>query len=303
MLTQNGLSSFVGSTPLLRLKSMESPGSAQIWAKLEFMNPGGSCKDRLCLGILESMEATEGLTAGDSLVEASGGNTAVSLAMMCAARKYSLTLVMPDTVPNERKRFLAAYGATVIVTPPANGMRGAISKALEIAGSRKRTFMINQFENPANPEVHRRTTAPEILRAIGRAPDVFVSGVGTGGTITGVGEVFKKEDQRARVVAVEPAESAILSGGNPGPHRIPGIGAGFIPRVLNTDIIDDVIVVTYPDAMKIVKHLAEKEGIFAGLSSGAALFGAVRNAERLDPTKIVVTVLCDSGERYLAAAP
>lgn len=209
----------------------------------------------------------------------------------------------PDTVPNERKRFLAAYGATVIVTPPANGMRGAISKALEIAGSRKRTFMINQFENPANPEVHRRTTAPEILRAIGRAPDVFVAGVGTGGTITGVGEIFKKEDQRARIVAVEPAESAILSGGNPGPHRIPGIGAGFIPRVLNTDIIDDVIVVTYPDAMKTVKNLAEKEGIFAGLSSGAALFGAVRNAERLEPTKIVVTVLCDSGERYLAAAP
>ncbi|MBI5250867.1 MAG: cysteine synthase A [Desulfomonile tiedjei] len=303
MINRNGLTSFIGNTPLIRLTFPDGSGGAQIWCKLEFMNPGGSCKDRTCLGILESMESTKMLKPGDALIEASGGNTAVSLAMIAAARKYPLTIVMPDTVPPERKRLLSAYGANLVLTPPANGMKGSIAKALEIAESKKRIFMINQFENPANPEIHRRTTAAEILRDLGRVPDVLVAGVGTGGTITGVGEVFKEKNPHTRVVAVEPSDSAILSGGNPGPHRIPGIGAGFVPRVLNTDIIDDVAVVTYQEAVKAVKTLAEKEGIFVGLSSGAALHAAMRQAQRLDPKKVVVTILCDAGERYVCSWP
>lgn len=303
MINRNGLTSFIGNTPLLRLKFPEVSGRAQIWCKLEFMNPGGSCKDRMCLGILESMESKKMLRPGDALIEASGGNTAVSLAMIAAAKKYSLTIVMPDTVPSERKRLLSAYGANLVLTPPANGMKGSITRALEIAESKKRIFMINQFENPVNSEVHRRTTAVEIIRDLGRVPDVFVAGVGTGGTITGVGELFKEKNPNVRVVAVEPSESAILSGGNPGPHRIPGIGAGFVPRILNTDIIDDVAAVTYQEAARAVKTLAEKEGIYAGLSSGAALHAAMKQAERLDGSKIVVTVLCDAGERYVCSLP
>jgi cysteine synthase A len=297
----NGLLSFIGNTPLVRLRFPE--GGAQVWCKLEFMNPGGSCKDRMCWGILEAMEAKGILRPGDSLIEASGGNTAVSLAMIATVKKYPLTLVMPDTVLPERKRLLSAYGANLVLTPPANGMKGAICKAIEIAESRKRVFMINQFENPANPEVHRRTTAVEIIRDLGRVPDVFVAGVGTGGTITGVGEVFKQRNSNCKIVAVEPSESPVLSGGNPGPHRIPGIGAGFVPRILNTDIIDDVAVVTHQDALKAVKLLAEKEGIYAGLSSGAALHAALRQAEKLDSSKIVVTVVCDAGERYICSWP
>ena len=303
MINRNGFTSFVGNTPLVRLKFPEDSGRAQIWCKLEFMNPGGSCKDRMCLGILDAMESKNILRPGDTIIEASGGNTAVSLAMIAAAKGYSLIIVMPDTVPPERKRLLSAYGTNLVLTPPANGMKGSISKALEIAESKKRMFMINQFENPANPDVHRHTTAAEIIRDLGRVPDVFVAGVGTGGTITGVGEVFKEKTPHVRVVAVEPSDSAILSGGNPGPHRIPGIGAGFVPRVLNTDILDDVAVVTYQDSVKAVKMLAEKEGIFAGLSSGAALHAAMKQAERLSPGKIVVTVLCDAGERYVCSWP
>jgi cysteine synthase len=303
MVNRNGLLSCIGNTPLVRLRFPEGSGGAQIWCKLEFMNPGGSCKDRMCLGILQSMESKKILRPGDGLIEASGGNTAVSLAMIAAAKGYSLTIVMPDTVPPERKRLLAAYGANLVLTPPANGMKGSISKALEIAEAKKRIFMINQFENPENPEVHRRTTAVEIIKDLGGIPDVFVAGVGTGGTITGVGEALKNKNPHTRVVAVEPADSAILSGGNPGPHRIPGIGAGFIPRILNTDIIDDVAVVAYQDALKAVKLLAAREGIYAGLSSGAALHAAMRQAERLDPSKTVVTVLCDAGERYVCSWP
>jgi cysteine synthase len=303
MSNRHGLTSYVGNTPLVRLIFPEDSEGAQIWCKLDFMNPSGSCKDRMCLGILDDMESQKILRPGDSLVEASGGNTAVSLAMIAAAKKYSLTLVMPDTVPPERKRLLAAYGANLILTPPSNGMKGAINKALEISESKNRTFMINQFENPTNPEIHRRTTAVEIITDLGRIPDVFVAGVGTGGTITGVGEVFKERNPRVRVVAVEPADSAILSGGNPGPHRIPGIGPGFVPRILNMDIIDDVSAVTYQDAMKAVKMLAENEGIFAGPSSGASLHVALKQAERLPPDKIVVTILCDAGERYVCSWP
>ncbi|HMK36716.1 MAG TPA: cysteine synthase A [Desulfomonilaceae bacterium] len=301
MNNRNRLLSCVGETPLVRVRSLELEDGAQIWCKLEYMNPAGSIKDRMCRAIVEAMEAEKILQPGDSLVEASGGNTAVSLAMIAAAKGYHLTLVMPETVSPERKRLLAAYGAEMVLTSASNGMKGAVVRALDIAESRKRTFTINQFENPANPEVHRRTTAVEILHNLNREPDVFVAGVGTGGTITGVGEVLKSKNPSTRVIAVEPADSPVLSGGNPGSHRIPGIGAGFVPRILNTDILDDVVVVEYEEAVRTARMVAEKEGIFAGVSSGAVLFAAMQQAGRLTGDKIVVTVLCDSGERYVCS--
>jgi cysteine synthase len=301
MNNRHRLLSSVGGTPLVRLESLEPAGGAQLWCKVEHMNPSGSIKDRMCLAMVEDLEARGLIHRGDSLVEASGGNTAISLAMIAAAKGYRLRLVMPDTVAVERRRLLGSYGAEILLTPASNGMKGAVTRALEIAEFTSGTFMVNQFENPANPETHRRTTAVEILRDLGRVPDVFVAGVGTGGTITGVGEVLKSKNPSSRVVAVEPADSPVLSGGNPGPHKIPGIGAGFVPRVLNTDILDDVVVVDYQEAVNASKLLAEREGICAGLSSGAALFVALRQAERLSPKKVVVTILCDSGERYLCS--
>ncbi len=293
----------VGDTPLVKLRFPEAQGGAQVWCKLEFMNPGGSLKDRMCLAIVEAMEATQGLRPGDTLVEASCGNTALSLAMIAAAKGYVLKLVMPDTVNPERKRLLESFGAKIILTQSSNGMRGSVNRAKEVRDISERAFMINQFENPANPEVHRRTTALEILGQLGREPDVFVAGVGTGGTITGVGEVLKQRSSAVRIVAVEPADSPILSGGNPGPHMIPGIGAGFIPNVLNTDIIDEVATVEYSDAVETAKVMAEQDGIFAGLSSGAAVSAALHQAKRLTPDKIVVTVVYDSGERYACFGP
>lgn len=298
MASGNSLLSFIGETPLVRLGSSDVPTCGQVWCKLEFMNPAGSSKDRMCKAIVESMEEDGTLHPGDTLVEASCGNTAISLAMISAAKGYSLTLVMPDTVSRYRQRLLAAYGARIVLTPATNGMKGSVEKAIDLLAARDRTFMINQFDNPANPEIHRRTTAAEILRDLNRPPDVFVAGVGTGGTLTGVGEVLKARSPKSRVVAVEPAESPILSGGNPGPHRIPGIGAGFIPKVLNTAIIDDVAVVGHDDAERAVNVLAETEGIYVGLSSGAALCAALREARELPPDGIVVTMLCDSGGRY-----
>ena len=256
--------SCVGNTPLVQLRSPEARRGAQVWCKLEFMNPGGSSKDRMCLAIVESLESRDLLRHGDVLLEASAGNTAISLAMTAAAKGYALTLVMPDTVPPERKRLLAAFGARIVFTPPSNGMKGSVGRAVEIFESTKRTVMINQFENPVNPEVHRRTTGVEILKDLGTVPDVFVAGVGTGGTITGVGELFRTRNPLTRVVAVEPVDSAVLSGGNPGPHRIPGIGAGFVPKILNTNIIDHVAVVEYQEAVAAAKLMAEQEGIYAG---------------------------------------
>jgi len=295
----NRLYSWVGNTPFVCLKFPEKNGWAQVWCKLEYMNPSGSIKDRVCLAIIDSMESQKILRPGDTLIEASGGNTAVSLAMWGAAKGYRVTLVMPENVSPERRCLLSSYGANIVLTSSSNGMKGALSRAIEIAQSNKRTFMINQFENPINPECHRKTTAVEIIKALGRVPDVFVAGVGTGGTITGVGEVFKKKNPSTRIVAVEPAESPVLSGGNPGSHNIPGIGAGFVPRILNTDVIDDVINVDYAQAVKASRQLSEKEGILAGLSSGAAVHAALLQAQRLPPDKVIVTVLCDSGERYL----
>jgi cysteine synthase A len=299
MSNRNSLLSCVGKTPLVSLRFSELKNCGQVWGKLEFMNPGGSIKDRMCLSIIENMERAQGLRRGDSLVEASCGNTALSLAIIAAAKGYSLKLVMPDTVEPERKRLLASYGAQIVLTPTSSGMRGAVHRALEIHQRKPRTFMINQFENPANPEIHRMTTAAEILEALGSVPDVFVAGVGTGGTITGVGEAFKERNSSVRIVAVEPSESPVLSGGNPGPHMIPGIGAGFVPSILNTEIIDEVAVVSYEDAVATVTMLAASQGIYAGLSSGAALHIALREAARLEPEQAVVSLVYDSGERYL----
>ncbi|MFH1112974.1 MAG: cysteine synthase A [Pseudomonadota bacterium] len=300
MKDRDTLLSCVGDTPLVRLRFAEARGGAQVWCKLEFMNPGGSVKDRMCLAVVEAMEAAGKIHPGDTLVEASCGNTALSLAMIAAAKGLKLKLVMPDSVDVGRRRILESFGAKVILTQSSNGMKGAVHRAHEILDGSDRTFMINQFDNPANPETHRRTTAVEILRDLGREPDVFVAGVGTGGTITGVGEAFKRRTPSVRIVAVEPADSPILSGGNPGPHMIPGIGAGFIPSILNTEIIDEVAAVDLADAMRTVKVLAEQEGIFAGLSTGAALHAALGQAERLPPDKIVVTMAYDAGERYAA---
>jgi len=250
--------------------------------------------------MVEAMESAGLIQPGDSLVEASCGNTAISLALVAAVKGYGLTLVMPEAVPSETTRLLATYGAEIVMTPSADGMRGALDRASEAAESGGRTVMVNQFGNPANPETHRRTTALEIVRDLKGTPDVFVACVGTGGTVTGVGQALKERSPGARIVAVEPADSPILSGGNPGPNRIPGIGAGFIPSVLDSDIIDEVGVVEYEEAVGTVKWMAEEEGIFAGLSSGAAVSAAFRQAERLDPDQVVVTVLCDSGERYIS---
>lgn len=298
-----GLMDCIGNTPLVKLHLGAHWSGAQIWGKLELMNPGGSVKDRICLAIVQSLAEEGLLKPAGTIVEASAGNTAISLAMVCAALGYSLKLVMPESIPTARRRFLASYGAEIELTPPANGMKGAVRRAMELQDEIAGAVLINQFENPMNPEIHRRTTAQEILSDLGGPPDSFVAGVGTGGTLTGVGEALKSENPHTRVVAVEPAESPILSGGNPGPHRIPGIGAGFIPKVLNMEIVDEVAVVDYEAAAAASDLLATENGIYAGLSSGAALAAAIREAGRYDPTRVVVTILCDSEERYLCFGP
>ncbi len=303
MSNHDALPACIGNTPLVLLKGHGADRGARIWGKLEFMNPGGSSKDRICSAILEFMESEVSLQPGDTIVEASAGNTAISLAMVCAAKGYVLKLVIPDSIPESRSRLLSAYGAQIILTSSGEGMRGALNVAKGILASSERVFMIDQFENPINPEIHRRTTAPEIISDLGGVPDAFVAGVGTGGTLTGVGEVFKGLKPNVKVVAVEPADSSVLSGGNPGPHRIPGIGAGFVPGVLNMEIIDDVIPVKYEEAAQGAQILAQQDGILAGLSSGAAFFAAIKVAQRLDSEKTVVTMLCDSGERYLCFEP
>lgn len=289
----------IGRTPMVRLRIAEIEKRAQIWAKLEFLNPGGSLKDRMCLNIIRSMERSGLLHAGGRLVEASCGNTAISLALISASRGYALTLVMPETVHHARVQLLTSYGAEIIFTPASAGIRGAIDKANNIADKSHDCRMLNQFENPANPEAHRLTTAVEILKDLKKPPDVFVMGVGTGGTITGVGEVLKKKNKDVRIVAVEPAESAVLGGGNPGPHNFAGIGAGFVPKNLNLALVDEVTKVGCDRAEEAVRTLAIQHGIYAGLSSGAAFCAALEQASKLGPEKIVVTVICDSGERYV----
>jgi cysteine synthase A len=296
----------VGNTPLVRLRRLPPPGSAAIWAKLEAFNPGGSAKDRIGLAMIEAAEASGVLGPGGAIVEPTSGNTGIGLAMTAAVKGYRLILTMPDTMSAERRTILRAYGAELVLTPGGEGMKGAIARAEELAREHG-YFMPLQFANPANPEVHRRTTATEILAQLPAGPGdagvqlrAFVGGVGTGGTITGVGEILKDVLAGVQIVAVEPAGSPLLSGGSPGKHKIPGIGAGFVPEVLNTTIIDEVIRVTDEDARSTARRLAREEGILAGISSGAAAWAAIQVAQRLGEGEVVVVLLPDTGERYLS---
>ena len=290
----------IGNTPLVRLEKLEEANSAAIYAKVEAFNPGGSIKDRICLAMIEKAEADGCLKPGATVVEPTSGNTGIGLSMVCAVKGYKLILTMPDTMTIERRRLLAAYGAELVLTPGAQGMRGAVQKAEELA--KEHGYLLpQQFKNPANPEIHRRTTGPEILAGMeGLTIDGFVAGVGTGGTITGVGEVLKKKYPQLHIAAVEPADSPVLSGGEPGPHKIQGIGAGFIPDVLDTKVYDEVIRVTNEAAYAAVKRLSVAAGLLVGISSGAALVGAAQLAKKLGPGKNVVVILPDTGERYLS---
>ena len=290
----------VGGTPLVRLNRIPKPGGATVLAKLESLNPGGSVKDRIALAMVEDAERRGVLKAGATLVEPTSGNTGIGLAMVCAVRGYRIILTMPDDMSAERQRLLARYGAEIHLTPAIEGMSGAVFAAQEICREHPEYYMPMQFENPANPEAHRRTTALEILDATEERLDVFVAAVGTGGTVTGVGEVLKERLPGVRVVGVEPARSPVLSGGRFRPHGIQGIGASFVPGILNRSVLDDIIQVRDEDATTTARRLAREEGLLVGISSGANVFAACQVAETLPADQVVVTVLCDTGERYLS---
>jgi cysteine synthase A len=296
---EDGVSELVGNTPVVKLKNVVEKGMAEVYAKVEFFNPGGSVKDRICKAMIEEAERKGKLKPGGTIVEPTSGNTGIGLAMIGAAKGYKVILTMPETMSLERIYIIKSYGAEVVLTSGILGMTGAIQKAEEIV-KKSGAFMPQQFNNPANPEVHRKTTAVEILKALDDKIDAFVAGVGTGGTITGVGEVLKKKNPNIRIIAVEPATSPILSGGQPGPHKIQGIGAGFIPKILNREIIDQVITVKDDEAFRASRQLAEEEGFFVGISSGAAAFAALKVAKELGSGKRVVTIFPDTGERYFS---
>lgn len=287
----------IGNTPLVQISTAK--GSATLWGKLESANPGGSVKDRIAKAMIEQAEKDGLLKPGDMIVEPTSGNTGIGISLVGSIKGYKVVLTMPDTMSMERRRLLGAFGAELILTPGAQGMRGAIEKAEEIAAERG-AFMPQQFCNPANPKIHRQTTGPEILKALDNQVDAFVAGVGTGGTITGVGQAIKEKNPQVLIVAVEPTDSPILSGGEPGPHKIQGIGAGFVPEVLNTKIFQEIITVTNEQAMQTARELARSEGVFVGISAGANVFAARQIAARLKPGQNVVTILCDTGERYLS---
>jgi len=288
----------ITATPVLRLNRVAPEGGADLWAKLEAFNPGGSVKDRICRAMIEDAEREGRLKPGATIVEPTSGNTGIGLALVCAVKGYRLILTMPDTMSEERRSLLTAYGAELVLTPDTRGMHGAIRKAEEILTEHPEYFMPQQFSNPANPEVHRRTTAPELLEQFERI-DAFVAGVGTGGTITGVGEVLKERMPGVLIVAVEPASSPVLAGGEPGFHKIQGWGAGFIPEILNTSIYDEIIAVTDQEAAACTRRLAKEEGVLVGISAGGACAAAIQVAQRLGPGKTVVTIFPDTGERYL----
>lgn len=291
----------VGNTPLVWLNRIAEGLPGGIVAKLEFFNPLSSVKDRIGMAMIEAAES-EGKIGNDSIIiEPTSGNTGIALAFVCAAKGYRLVLTMPESMSEERKRILRALGAELVLTPATEGMPGAIRRAGEIAQTDGRYFMPQQFENPANPEIHRKTTAEEIWKDTEGKADILVCGVGTGGTITGVAEVIKERKPSFQAVAVEPADSPVLSGGKPGPHKIQGIGAGFVPKVLNREVIDEVIQVKTPDAMQTARRLASTEGIFAGISSGAAAWAAMEVARRAENKgKMIVAILPSTGERYLS---
>ncbi|BCS80958.1 cysteine synthase A [Anaerocellum diazotrophicum] len=297
----NSIVDLIGKTPLVRLNKLSKELDAEIVAKIEYFNPGGSVKDRIGLAMIEDAEKRGLINKDTIIVEPTSGNTGIALAMVCAVKGYKLILTMPETMSIERRKLLRAYGAQIVLTPGEKGMKGAIEKAFEICNSTPNAFMPQQFENLSNPEIHRKTTALEIWNDTNGNVDIFVAGVGTGGTITGVGEVLKEKKPSVRVVAVEPYDSAVLSGEKPHPHKIQGIGAGFVPKVLNTKIYDQIIKVKTEDAYEMSRYLAREEGILVGISSGAALYGAFEVAKKQEnKKKMIVVLLPDTGERYLS---
>ncbi|WP_374722271.1 cysteine synthase A [Peribacillus tepidiphilus] len=295
----NSIAELVGQTPIVKLNRMVDENSADVYLKLEYMNPGSSVKDRIALAMIEAAEKSGDLKPGDTIIEPTSGNTGIGLAMIAAAKGYRAILVMPETMSLERRNLLRAYGAELVLTPGPEGMGGAIRKAEELAKEHG-YFMPQQFKNEANPEIHRNTTGKEIVEQMGEQLDAFVSGIGTGGTITGAGEVLRKAYPNIKIYAVEPADSPVLSGGKPGPHKIQGIGAGFVPDILNTEIYDEIIQVKNEEAFEYARRAAKEEGILGGISSGAAIFAALQVAKKLGKGKKVLAIIPSNGERYLS---
>lgn len=299
MRVANDVTELIGKTPIVKLNRMTDDNSADIYLKLEFMNPGSSVKDRIALAMIDTAEQAGKLQAGDTIVEPTSGNTGIGLAMVAAAKGYKSILVMPDTMSSERRNLLKAYGAELVLTPGANGMNGAIKKAEELSAENG-YFMPQQFNNEANPSIHEKTTGSEIIEQMNDGLDAFVAGIGTGGTITGAGKALKDHFSGIEVYAVEPEDSAILSGGKPGPHKIQGLGAGFIPKVLNTDAYDEVIQISNDEAFEVSRQVATTNGILGGISAGAAVAAALKVAKKLGKDKKVLAVIPDNGERYLS---
>ncbi|PGM53195.1 cysteine synthase A [Bacillus sp. AFS053548] len=301
MKVANSVYELIGRTPIVKLNRLVDEDSAEIYLKLEFMNPGSSVKDRIALAMIEDSEKKGLIKPGDTIIEPTSGNTGIGLAMVAAAKGYKSILVMPETMSIERRNLLRAYGAELVLTPGPEGMGGAIRKADELA-KENGYFVPQQFNNIANPEVHRLTTGPEIVEQMGDQLDAFISGVGTGGTISGAGAVLKEAYPGINIVAVEPEDSPVLSGGKPGPHKIQGIGAGFIPETLNTDIYDEIVKIKNDDAMETARKVAKEEGILVGISSGAAISAALQVAKKLGKGKKVLAIIPSNGERYLSTA-
>lgn len=299
----NSVTELIGDTPLVRLNRLVPEDSAEIYVKLEYQNPGASVKDRIAISMIEVAEQEGRLKPGDTIVEPTSGNTGIGLAMVAAAKGYKAILVMPETMSIERRNLLRAYGAELVLTPGSEGMNGAVRKAEELAKENPSYFIPQQFKNQANVKVHRETTGPEIVEAINSLDgklDAFIAGIGTGGTISGTGEVLKQNFEGIKIYAVEPAASPILSGGNPGPHKIQGIGANFVPDILNREIYDGVITVENEEAFEYARRAAKEEGILCGISSGAAIFAALKVAKELGKGKRVIAVVPSNGERYLS---
>jgi len=292
----------IGNTPLVRLEHVVGDGTAEVWAKCEQYNPGGSVKDRIALAMIEAAEQSGRIKPGESvIVEPTSGNTGIGLALVCAARGYRLILTMPESMSLERRALLQSYGAEIILTPEDRVMEGAVSKARELCGEHPDYYMPDQFRNPANPAVHRRTTAQELLQQLdGQAVDAFVAAIGTGGTITGVGSILREHFPACRIIGIEPARSAVISGQPPGPHKIQGIGAGFVPEVLDRSLISEMRTIEDRAAYDMSKRLAREEGLLVGISAGANVLIASQVARELGPGKRVVTFLCDTGERYFS---